>query len=167
MASPFPGMDPFLESPAHWPDFHARFFNYWCEAVADLLPANYSARIGERMYLVDRPANGTPASEVRETYIEILHRPDRTLVAVLELLSPANKEQPGRGTYLTKRNALLRQEVHLVELDRLMGGQRLPMRVSLPTGHYYAFVARADRRPDCQVYAWTLPLPLPTFPIPL
>lgn len=210
VASPFPGMDPFLESPAHWPDFHARFINYWCEAVADLLPANYSARLGERMYLVERPVNGTPAGEVRqwggpdvvverrtsaptatvatpaavatlepvtipllildeerETYIEILHRPDRTLVAVLELLSPTNKEQPGRALYLAKRNALLRQDVHLVELDLLIGGQRLRMGAPLPAGHYYAFVSRAERRPACQVYAWTLPQALPALPIPL
>ena len=108
-----------------------------------------------------------PLDEEKEAYIEILHRPDRTLVAALELLSPANKEQPGRRIYLTKRNALFRQEVHVVELDLLIGGQRRPMGASLPTGHYYAFVARAERRPDCQVYAWTLPQPLPTLPIPL
>jgi hypothetical protein len=28
MASPFPGMDPYLEDRAHWPDFHATFINY-------------------------------------------------------------------------------------------------------------------------------------------
>jgi hypothetical protein len=61
----------------------------------------------------------------RETYIEILHQPDRTLVAVLELLLPANKEQPGRTEYLAKRRALLHQKVHLVELDLLVGGRRL------------------------------------------
>ena len=44
--------------------------------------------------------------ETHERYIEILHRPERTLVAVLELLSPANKEEPGRSDYLAKRNAL-------------------------------------------------------------
>ncbi len=41
----------------------------------------------------------------RETYIEILHRPDRKLVTSLELLSPSNKQQPGRTEYLAKRNA--------------------------------------------------------------
>ena len=34
MASPFPGMDPYLEGP-EWPDFHSRFVNAWCEAIAD------------------------------------------------------------------------------------------------------------------------------------
>jgi hypothetical protein len=59
-----------------------------------------------------------------------LHRPDRILVAVLELLSPANKEEPGRSVDLAKRNALVYYPVHLVELDLLPKGQWLP-RVAL------------------------------------
>jgi hypothetical protein len=203
MASPFPGMDPYLEHPANWPDFHATFIVCWRDALRTALPPHYSARINERMYLVEAPpetrrltvpdvaverqpgpakAGKTPSAvatrepvtipliiheEVRETSIEILHRSDRSLVAVLELLSQANKEGPGRGEYLTKRNALLRQNVHLVELDLLLGGQRLPMKVSLPPGDYYALVSRADCRPDCAVYAWKLPELLPAIPIPL
>jgi hypothetical protein len=37
----------------------------------------------------------------------------------------------------------------------------------LPRGDYFAFVARAERRPDCDVFAWTVRDPLPTIPIPL
>ncbi len=103
----------------------------------------------------------------RESYIEILHRPDRTLVTSLELLSPSNKQQPGRTEYLAKRNALLYQPVHLVELDFLRGGQRLPLAKPLPAGDGYYLVSRYEQRPDCQVYAWPLPHPLPTLPVPL
>jgi hypothetical protein len=105
--------------------------------------------------------------ETRETYIEILHRPNRTLVGVLELLSPSNKEEPGRGLYLARRNALLRYPVNLVELDLLLGGRRLPLERDLPPGDYFALSARADRRPLCEVYAWTVRQPLPAIPIPL
>jgi hypothetical protein len=42
-------MDPFLEDPAFWPDFHSRFVNIWCEAVAERLPGDYEASIGERV----------------------------------------------------------------------------------------------------------------------
>jgi hypothetical protein len=197
-------MDPYLEHPAHWPDFHATFINYWREALTVALPGHYTARIGERVYLVEGPpltrkltspdvaverqpgpprpaATTSVASPVQspvtlplllldqplETYIEILHRLDRSLVAVLEVLSPANKEQPGRGDHLAKRNALLLQNVHLLELDLLLGGQRLPLRAPLPAADYYAFIARADRRPDCEVYCWQMPERLPTLPIPL
>ena len=37
MASPFPGMDPYLEDPGFWPDFHHRFLDDWCDAVLDCM----------------------------------------------------------------------------------------------------------------------------------
>jgi hypothetical protein len=206
MPSAFPGVDPYLESQSYWEDFHLRFINYWCEAIAERLPERYEARIDERMNLVEIPAEETrrirPAvavvrqtsarrlsaqsspgaatleiepvtiplkylDEYRQAYIEVFRRPGRQLVAVLELLSPSNKLEPGRRDYLAKRNALMVQAVHLVELDLLVGGYRLPMEEPLPVGNYYPFVARSDRRPDCDVFAWTIRDRLPTIPIPL
>lgn len=202
MPSPFPGFDPFLENAAFWSDFHATFINYWREAIAEALPPNYEAGIGDRVYLTecdpdrrklifpDVAVSVTSGPEwqsnlgsvatlepvtipltilegPRETFIEILHRSDRTLVTTLELLSPANKHQPGRTEYLAKRGAILYQPVHLVELDLLRGGLRLPFAKPLPPGDGYYFVSRAELRPDCQVYAWPLPHPLPTLPVPL
>lgn len=203
MTSPFPGVDPYLEAQGFWPDLHARFITYWGEALNDVLPDHYEARIDERLNLVELPAErvkriepdlaitgrgsspgvrAAPAGvdiiepvtvplfieeEARETFIEIRRRPERTLVATLELLSPANKEEPGRRSYLDKRNALLRERVHLVELDLLLGGRRLPLSADYPTGNYFALVSHADRRPNCSVYAWTIAQRLPTIPIPL
>ena len=105
--------------------------------------------------------------ETHETYIQILHRRDRTLVAVLELLSPSNKEEPDRSTYLARRNTLLHHDVHVVELDLLLKGQRIPLADAYPAGDYFDLVADATRRPDCDVYAWNLRQPLPSIPIPL
>lgn len=203
MPSPFPGMDPYLETPAFWSDFHASFITYWRDALSDCLPDNYDARIDEKVHLTETspprgkrlepdvsvsqrgPARVTaPASagaatlepvtlslviedETHERHIEILHRPSHTLVAVLELLSPANKEEPGRTLYLAKRNALVHHPVHLLELDLLLKGQRLPLEQELPPGDYYALLSRGDRRPDCEVYAWSLRQALPVLPIPL
>ena len=103
----------------------------------------------------------------RQRYIEIYDYPEQTLVAVIEVLSPTNKRSRGRDEYLTKRDSLLNQEVHLIELDLLVGGQRLPVAEPLPADDYYAFVARADRRPYCDVYHWSVRQPLPAIPIPL
>ncbi|MBW3540170.1 MAG: DUF4058 family protein [Planctomycetes bacterium] len=89
------------------------------------------------------------------------------MVTVLELLSPSNKNGPDRSVYLAKRNSLLRQDVHLFELDLLFGGKRLPLSGDLPSGDYYALVSRSDRRPQCEVYAWSVRQPLPKLPIPL
>jgi hypothetical protein len=202
MNSPFPGMDPFLEQPAFWSDFHFTFINYWREAIADALPPEYEATLGERVYLVEHDpdmrklgfpdvavthddlssptppssSSGTATLEPvtipliildgpRETYIEIVHQPEQSLVATLELLSPANKAQPGRTEYLAKRHALIYQKVHLVELDLLLGGRRV--QEPLPLADYYYLVSHGDRRPDCNVYRWTLREPLPTLPVPL
>ena len=45
MPSPFPGMDPYLETPALWSDLHASFITYWRDALLACLPSNYEARI--------------------------------------------------------------------------------------------------------------------------
>jgi hypothetical protein len=204
MASPFPGVDPYLEGFGLWPDFHFTFIGCWREALLDRLPEGYDARIGERVNLIDITeartkeigpdvavstdestrrvsvhAGGATATlepvsvphlmgeEHREGYIEIVRREDQTLVAVLELLSPSNKEEPGLSLYLDKRNHVLRQQVHLFELDLLLGGRRLPQAGPLPAGDFYAFLSRAEERFDCKVYAWSMRDPLPKLPIPL
>ncbi|HEY7118875.1 MAG TPA: DUF4058 family protein [Tepidisphaeraceae bacterium] len=104
---------------------------------------------------------------IREGYIEIRRRGDDSLVAVLELLSPSNKSGPGRGEYLVKRDQLLHRPVHLVEVDLLLRGPRMPFQDPLPPAHYYAMISRADRRPVCEVYGWTIRDRLPSMPIPL
>ena len=203
MASPFPGMDPYLEDPAFWPDFHLTFIGCWREALADALPEAYEARLDERVNLVqvspeiikliypdvavsrgqrpvrsDNGATGTllleavtvpheVVEEIRESRIEILHRPDRSLVAVLEMLSPTNKTGEGFDQYRGKRTAILLQKVHLVELDLLLGGDRLVHGEPLPDGDYHAFLTRAETRAKCHVYTWTVRQPLPSIPIPL
>lgn len=105
--------------------------------------------------------------EVRETFIEIHRVSDERLVTVIELLSPSNKDSRDRSQYLAKRNAVLRQDVHLVELDLLLGGSRRPMQRKLPVANYFAIVSRWERRPDCEVYHWQLSDRLPVLPIPL
>ena len=105
--------------------------------------------------------------EVRDVWIEILRYPGRKPVSIIELLSPTNKTGDGALEYRLKRRKTIRRKIHLIEFDFLLAGQRLPMDAALPRGDYYAFVARADRRPDCDVYAWTIRDRMPTIPVPL
>lgn len=51
MPSPFPGMDPYLEDPAVWLDFHESFITYCRDAIIANLPDQYDARIEERITL--------------------------------------------------------------------------------------------------------------------
>lgn len=205
MTSPFPGMDPYLESPAYWRDFHGRFIIHWSEWLRERLPDHYSVVIDDRVQLVDEDSPDSPerlpdvavsqrhplptdpppegqtvvlgrkpvkmrrvaALEEKQRFIRVYHRPDATLITVLELLSPTNKKGAGRNDYLLKRQELAKDSVHLVELDLLLGGKRLPMADPLPAGDYYAIVSRVYDWPDSEVYAWGLREPLPPILIPL
>lgn len=51
MPSPFPGMDPFLEDRAIFPDFHDRFIAYLSEAIQPALPVPYYAALGRRAWV--------------------------------------------------------------------------------------------------------------------
>ena len=102
-----------------------------------------------------------------EIYLEILKLPEQRVVTIVELLSPSSKAGAGRRDYLAKRHGLMVPDVHLVELDFLIGGHRLPMERPLPPGDYFALIARAERRPDCEFFAWAVRDSLPIIPIPL
>ncbi len=208
MPSPFPGIDPYLESQHFWDDFHPSFLTYCRDALNEILPESYVAQLGERVRLVEvsqrrsklvRPdiavvaaSQGrsqraahqsksastltlepvtiplpTTETEVSDVWIEIRRGTSRTSVTVIELLSPTNKAGDGFVEYKLKRRSLVRQKIHLVELDLLVGGRRLPMSGPLPAGDFYAFVSRVEQRPDSAVYAWTIRDRLPSIPVPL
>jgi hypothetical protein len=80
---------------------------------------------------------------------------------------PWNKFGEGLGKYRHKRRTLVHDGVHVVELDLLRRGRRTELSKPLPSGHYHAFVFRADKRPDVNVYAWDMRHPLPVISIPL
>jgi hypothetical protein len=62
---------------------------------------------------------------------------------------------------------MVKQQIHLVEIDLLLRGRRLTFLEALPPGDYYAFVSRGNRRPRSEAYAWSIRRPLPKIPIPL
>lgn len=104
----------------------------------------------------------------RQPYLVIRNREWHDVVAVIELLSPWNKAAgTGQTEYLTKRQNLLAAPAHLVKLDLLRGGARLPTTEPLPPGDYFAFVTHCDHQPHADVYFWSLRDPLPTIPVPL
>src|SRR5205814_2707195 len=56
---------------------------------------------------------------------------------------------------------------HLVEIDLLRGGERLPMEQPLPPADYYVCISQAELRPDCGIWPISLRDRLPSIPIPL
>ena len=51
MPSPFPGMDPFVEHPDIFPDFHDGFIAYLRESLQSRLPPPYIAALGRRAWI--------------------------------------------------------------------------------------------------------------------
>jgi hypothetical protein len=103
----------------------------------------------------------------RLSFVEIRDRQSRQLVTVIELLSPSNKYAgPDREQYLAKRRQLLRSSAHLVEIDLLRGGPRLPLE-DLPDCDYCVMVSRSEDRPTVGVWPLRLRDRLPVIPVPL
>ena len=90
MPSPFPGMDPYLEARAIWPDVHASMITYIRELLQPQLRPKYIARIGERMRL----------ATVSRSYV-----PDALLVHTMREPAPT----------LTMAEPLVADEPQLVE----------------------------------------------------
>lgn len=120
--------------------------------------------------ILEAPMYGrwSPAVDIeRHSYLEIRDRQDRQLVTVIEVLSPSNKRAgPDREQYLAKRRQIYASNVHLVEIDLLRGGPRLPLD-DPPDCDYCILVSRAEERPRIGIWPLRLREKLPEIPIPL
>ncbi len=201
MASPFPGMDPYLEGPL-WMTVHTQLTAEIARQLAPRLRPRYLALTAERFVLEapegvavasaslypdvgvaparpgPMPASPAPAppplqlatvvpESIPHVTVEIRDAAHRQLVTAIEVLSPTNKRGEGRQEYLTKRRRILLSSAHLIEIDLLREGQRIPMRQPLPEAPYFALVGRAEFRPMLDVYPVQLTDALPTIRVPL
>jgi hypothetical protein len=105
--------------------------------------------------------------EAPQLSVEIRDVAQRRLVTVVEILSPANKYGEGLHEYLERRADLFRADLHLLELDLLRQGTRVPLAAPVPPATYYVLLSRRERRPYTQVWALALRDRLPTVPLPL
>jgi hypothetical protein len=127
MKSPFPGVDPYVESSGLWSDFHGHLIEKIAERLAEVTPARYLVRTGERSYLVltgsedkdaypvmpdvsvtavAEPRRGPEPlvlrafieEEHRERFVEIYEAtPEQRPVTTVEVLSPSNKRPNSPG----------------------------------------------------------------------
>jgi len=104
---------------------------------------------------------------VPQNAIEIRTTDNRQLVTLIEVLSPANKRGEGYAEYVEKRTRVLLSTAHLMEIDLLRHGQRVPMREPLPPSPYFIFLSRYTKRPITDIWEVALDQPLPVVPIPL
>jgi hypothetical protein len=162
-------MDPYLEA-VYWHDFQERFLPAAAAHLTAQVRPKYRVLIDENVYVhLEAPTQVLlPAQDVESlSYLKILDREGRDLVAVVELLSPTNKRASDhRAQYLGKRSEVLQSPAHLVEIDLLRGGMPMPVE-ERPACTFSVLVSRADRRPKADFWPFGLRDPLPTIPVPL
>ncbi len=99
--------------------------------------------------------------------VEVRDVANRELVTAIEILAPANNHGEGRREYVAKRQRLLMSAAHLMEIDLLRSGQRVPMQQPLPNAPYFVLLSRFSTRPIVEVWPIALDQSLPTAPVPL
>ncbi len=107
---------------------------------------------------------------VHETYLEVRLAQTHAVIAVLELLSPANK-RPGEGRqqYERKRLHVLTTCTHWVEIDLLRGGEPMVVdrRGQNIASHYRILISRAEHRPSAVLLPFNVRHLIPSFRLPL
>lgn len=181
MPSPFPGMDPYLESPRIWPDVHHGLISQIRAALTPILRPGYVARVELRAYISDdndpgraaivpdMPAANLLDQEIEEAFLKIIHIESKSLVTLIEVLSPTNKIRGscGRKSFMEKRHNVLNTEVHWVEIDLLPAGVPSVTDPPLRPSDYRILISRADQRTRTRYWPVTVRQPLPSIPIPL
>jgi len=149
-------MDPYLEG-SLWTTVHTQLSAEIVRQLTPRLRPRYLALTTERL-----AADGPPRIAV-----EIQDATSRQLVTAIEVLLATDKRLPGRLDYLAKRQRLLFSTAHLMEIDLLHGGQRVPFQGSLPAAPYYVLLRHARNRD--QMAVWPIPLAkrLPIVSVPL
>ena len=124
-----------------------------------------SGRTGQAIPFTPATLTLPPPVKIRIPTVEVREVKANRLITCIEILSYANKRQPGLEQYLHKRNRLIQVGVHLVEIDLIRRGSRPIQDAQIPASPYRITVTRANDRVD----VWTLQMqdPLPTIPIPL
>jgi hypothetical protein len=205
MASPFPGMDPYLEDPEIWSGVHAGILAAIAERLGPALRPRYVVRYEERVYvtseedpgyrmivpdlrIIQRPSS-KPArppqtgaiavtepikvtladDEIHECSLVVLDVRDRSIVTVMELLSPTNKvlNSFGRESFLKKRREVMSSAAHWIEIDLLRDGARTANMPRVPLTEYQVYLSRANSPREALVWPIRMQERLPIISVPL
>lgn len=171
MPSPFPGMDPYLETAKLWPAFQHQLLACLYQILLPGLVDRYRARVGTRTYVSEMPLfTSVLREQYTEEFIEIRNRTDGKLVTLLEVVCPANKTTPaGRQAYLDARQVAVSQKAGIVEIDLVMQGKPTLTysRDGLPEYDFAVTVTRSNAPDRYEIYTATLQKRLPKFKLPL
>jgi hypothetical protein len=171
MASPFPGMDPYLEHAKLWPEFQRGFLACCVEALQPSLGDRYRLRVAAREYDHQQVLLVSIVKDHhREEYLEIRQRGGDKLITHVDLVNPANRTTAeGRAAYVATRNAARQAAAHTVELDLVVQGHSCldVAAEGLPDFDYAITVGRSKQADRFEMYTTTVQKKLPKIRLPL
>ncbi|OLP17488.1 hypothetical protein BST81_16660 [Leptolyngbya sp. 'hensonii'] len=197
MASPFPGMDPYLED-SLWREVHTYLMTAIANDLNARLPEAYRATVEQATYIATTGI-GTPdviilgdssepkaqvtgvlasvvapvqvevpePEEVIERWLEVRQIATNQVITSIEILSPTNKVDP-RG-----------REQYERKRNRVLASRTHLVEIDLirsgkpfpilymPASRYRILISRSSTRPGAQLYPFNLPHPIPAIPVPL
>ena len=156
-SSPFPGMDPYLESSRHWDGFHRHLGVEIVRALNPHIIPKYFARL-------------ETGGDVLRT-VGIYKSTTGEIVTNIKIFSPNEKIGEELNKYRQARNTLLTSKTNLIEIDLLRGGQRPGPEVNtLDVKPDYIMLRNNERDKMYRVSKiWLVDVSdvLPAIPIPL
>jgi hypothetical protein len=104
--------------------------------------------------------------QLRLVTVEVRDAAHNDLITAIEIISPANKREPGLSDYRRKRERLHQAGVHLLEIDLIRRYARTYEHPGLPETPYVITLTRAQTG---KIEVWPIRLQdaLPTVPVPL
>ena len=149
MPSPFPGMDPYLESPLHWRDVHHRLAAEISRRLSPRLSPRYVARLETRLVALSPDEEEisllVPDVEVTQTQLREL------AIATYEVDTDVADAIPPPPLVL---RAITPEQIELITVE-------------IRDSDYLIFLTRAERRNVTETWPVGVRDPLPVVPVPL
>lgn len=100
--SPFPGMNPYLENSALWPNVHGRLIVAIADALSPLLLPKYQPIIEESIYRMSAQTavmTGVPGVSIQRTAQKVEEREPAAVAIAEPIASPITVELPVSETF--------------------------------------------------------------------
>jgi Protein of unknown function (DUF4058) len=189
MPSPFPGMNPYLESPQGWAGIHHWLITELARTLGAQLPPHYYVAVEERVYDINDPESaliGVPDNSIIRTAASTTPEPillaQHSVTGSLATLSqPTSVILPipteVKTGYLELRLAQSHQVITIIEIlspvnkqgDGRTQYETKRQRILTSSAHLVEIdlLRKGKMRPRADLYGFNLQDAFPIFPIPL
>jgi hypothetical protein len=171
MRSPFPGMNPYLESEKTWPAFQHQLVSAIYQLLLPALVDQYRTRVQDREFITEEPLfTSIIKTTHHEHFIEVRHRTTDRLITLIEVVSPANRLfNTGKTALVEARKSALAEGANVLWIDLILQGQS-PLNIQNRNENpfdYHLALTRANLPTTVELYTNQMAKRLPRCKVPL